>query len=235
MEKDLSVSFVMPMFNERDNIRDTIAGIRKVAGEITRDYEIVIVDDASTDDSVDVVEAARAQDPSIRLIRMKKNTKFGGAFAAGFKGAEKDVIVYMDSDMPVSIDNIKASFPLIREADIVTGYSMIKKGDTVKRKIMSGVYNLMVRTLFGLNVRDVNSGYKIVRREAIRDLRFVSHSPFVDVELFLNAKKRRQKVRQYPLIFLSRSGGVSHISRLPVVLATFRDMLKVRVLSWLRR
>lgn len=219
------------MFNERDNIMNTIRNIKSLAGELTGDYEIVVVDDASSDGSGDIVERMAKTDNAIKLFRLKNNTRFGGAFAEGFARATKDIILYMDSDMPVNIEDIKASFPLIENADIVTGYSRIRKGDSVKRRIISSVYNFIVQALFGLNIKDVNSGYKIVRRDLVKDLKFVSRSPFVDVEIFLHGKKKQCRIRQFPLVFKSRSGGKSHIARFPVIWATFADMLKVKILS----
>lgn len=229
MEIKEGVSFVLPMFNEEENIGATIAKIKSVAKEITKDYEVVVVDDASTDASVKTVEALAREDASIKLFCLEKNTKFGGALARGLKEASKDVILYTDSDMPVTIDDIKASLPLIAEADIVTGYSKIKKGDTVKRKIISLAYNFIVRIFFGLDIKDINSGYKIVRKSAIEGANFISRSPFIDVELFLYARKRGCIVKQFPLIFIQRAGGKSYISRLPVILATFRDMIKLKI------
>ncbi len=231
MKKALSVSFVLPMFNERDNIGSTVKAIKLLAGELAGDHEIIIVDDASTDGSSDVVEEMAKTDSAIKLFRLEQNTKFGGAFAEGFKRATKEVILYMDSDMPVCVEDVRASFPLIRDADIVTGYSRVNKGDTIKRKFISGAYNLIVQFLFGLNVKDINSGYKIVRRDVVKDVEFISRSPFVDVELFLCAREKGCRIRQFPLVFHPRSGGKSYISRFPVIWATFRDMIKTRILS----
>jgi glycosyltransferase involved in cell wall biosynthesis len=219
------------MYNESANIRASIESLKAIASKLTDDYEIVVVDDASADNSADIVDAMAGEDNTIRLLRLEENTMFGGAFSEGFKSAVKDVIMYMDSDMPVSEEDIRESFPLINDADIVTGYSKVKKGDTVKRKIISGGYNFLVQTLFGLNVKDINSGYKIVRRSLIEDIEFVSRSPFVDVELFLHARKKGGRVKQFPLVFKTRPGGKSYIARLPVILATFSDMLKVKFLS----
>ena len=231
MKNNPSISFVLPMFNERDNIKNTISAITAIAGELTDDYEIVVVDDASTDGSVDIVKEIIASDRAVKLFRLKENSKFGGAFAKGFKKATRDVILYMDSDMPVSVEDIRASLPHIANADIVTGYSTVKKGDTVKRKVISGVYNFIVQILFQLNVKDINSGYKIVRKSMVEDLDFISRSPFIDVELFLHARKKHCRLRQFPLVFNPRSGGKSYIARFPVILATFIDMIKVKVHS----
>lgn len=232
---NLSVSFVMPMFNEEANIGRTITTIKSIALELAEDYEIVVVDDASTDGSAGVVRSLAENDGTIKLYALEENTKFGGAFAEGFKRASKDIIVYMDSDLPVGVEDIRISFPLISEADIVSGYSKVKKGDTLKRKFISLVYNLLIQGLFGLNIRDINSGYKIIRRDLVKDASFVSRSPFVDVELFIHVKKKNGRIKQYPLIFNSREGGTSHIARIPVILATFRDMMKVRFYLWFKR
>ena len=231
MKDHPSVSFVLPMFNESENIEETIRTINSIAGKIAFDYEIVIVDDASTDGSADIVRRMADRDAAVKLYRLERNTRFGGAFAEGFTRASKEVIVYMDSDMPVTAEDIAASFPLIGTADIATGYSAAAKGDTLKRKIISAAYNLMVRCLFRLDIRDINSGYKIVRKDLVRGMTFISRSPFVDVELFLQARRKRARVRQFPLVFRTRSAGRSHIAKLPVIWATFMDMIKVRINS----
>jgi glycosyltransferase involved in cell wall biosynthesis len=231
MDKSLSISFVMPMYNEEENIALAIDKIKSVALDLTNEYEIVITDDASTDNSVDIVNKICETDNNVKLFCLKENTKFGGAFARCFYEASKDVVVYMDSDMPVRIEDIKESFPYIYHSSIVTGYSKVNKGDTFLRKVISKVYNLLVHMLFGLKVKDINSGYKIVRKELIKDLKFLSKSPFIDVELFLHAKKKNGKVQHYPLIFYPRSGGKSYIASLSMIMITFRDMIKV----WLNR
>jgi len=229
MKNYFGISFVLPMFNERENIEPAIRKIKNLAGELTNDYEIVIVDDASTDGCGDIVEKLAKDDNSIKLFRLKKNSKFGGAFAMGFKKATKHVILYTDSDMPVSQDDVKASVPLIQEHDIITGYSKIKKGDTVRRKIISKVYNCIIQAFFRLDIKDINSGYKIVRRDVVKDLNFISRSPFADVEIFIHAAKKRCKIFQYPLVFSLREGGKSYISGISFIWATFIDIMRVYI------
>ena len=226
-----SISFVLPMFNERDGIHRAVDTVRLLAVKLTDDYEIVVVDDASTDGCGDIVEAMAARADDIRFHRLRRNTRFGGAFAKGFKVAVKDLVVYIDSDIPARPDDILASVLSMGDAGVVTACSNVAKGDSARRRLMSYIYNLTVRCLFGLDLHDINSGCKIVRRELVEDLEFVSTSPLVDVELFLHARRKGATVKQFPLVFVPRSSGRSYISRLPVVLATLRDMLKVKVRS----
>lgn len=227
MKRD-SVSFVFPMFNEAENIPETVRRITALAGAICDDYEIVIADDASTDKSADVVAGLASKDSRIRLIRLKVNTKFGGALKAGLGAASKEIVVYTDSDLPAKEEDIAKAMELLKDADVVTAYSLVLKDASLKRIIMSKVYNFLVRLFFGLKIRDINSGLKIYKREVLQGLDLKSRSPFIDVEIFAEAAKKGCIIKQYGLIFDLRTRGQSTISRMSVVLRTFWDMLRYR-------
>lgn len=226
--KRYKISFVFPMFNESENIENTLKKAANIASEICDDYEIVVVDDASTDGSADIVERIAKEDGRIILTRLGKNTRFGGALKEGLKGASKDIILYTDSDFPAKEEDIKKALQLLDEADIVTAYSLAIKDATLKRIAMSKLYNFLVELLFGLNIRDINSGLKIYKKKVLEGLRLRSESPFIDVEIFAEAEKRGFKIAQYGLIFGLRTKGRSTISRTSVVARTFWDMLVYR-------
>lgn len=220
-----NISFVLPMYNESANIEETLARLTGLAGEISGDYEIVVVDDASTDGCGDIVDGLSSKDPHIKSIHLKKNTKFGGALKEGFKNTSKEIIVYTDSDLPVKEDDVKKAIQALDGADIITGYSLVMKDASLKRIVMSKTYNFLVRLLFGLKIRDVNSGFKIYKKRVLEGLELKSMSPFVDVEVFVEAIRRNFRIKQYGLVFELRTKGSSSISRPSVVLRTFRDML----------
>lgn len=224
-----SVSFVFPMYNEAENIASTIDRAGALAKEIAGDYEIVVVDDASTDGSGQIIEAFAARDRHIKAIRLPKNTRFGGALGVGLQNAIKEVVVYTDSDFPAKEDDIRKAVAMLEDADIVTAYSLVVKDASIKRIAMSRVYNFLVQALFGLSLRDINSGLKVYRRKTIEGLDFISRSPFIDVEIFARAAKRGARIRQYGLIFELRTRGRSSISRPGVVARTFWDMIKFRL------
>jgi glycosyltransferase involved in cell wall biosynthesis len=224
-----SVSYVLPMYNEAANIEDMLNRLSAIAKDICDDYEIVVADDASTDGCQDMAQALADTDPHIKCVRLEKNTKFGGALAAGLKAASKEVIVYTDSDLPVKEEDMKKALELLDGADIVTGYSLAIKDASLKRIVMSKVYNFLVGLLFGLKIRDINSGFKIYKRKAVEGLDLKSKSPFVDVEIFAEAAKRGFKVSQYGLVFELRTKGRSTISRPGIVARTFYDMIKYRI------
>lgn len=226
--KKYRISFVFPMFNEADNIENTISVATGLAKEICDDYEIIVSDDASTDNSAGIVEVLARQDGHIKLIRLKKNTKFGGALKAGLENASKELVLYMDSDLPVRQDDIKRMLELLDNADVVTAYSLAIKDASPKRIIMSKGYNFLVKLLFGLKLRDINSGIKIYRKKALEGLKLISKSPFIDAEIFSEIEKAGGKIRQYGLVFELRTKGRSTISRPAVVIRTFWDMIRYR-------
>ena len=218
----------MPMYNESQAIENTIKKLTSVAKELTGDYEIVVANDGSTDDSGLIIDKIAERDDNVKTVHLKRNTKFGGALKAGLKHAKNDIIIYTDSDLPIETEDIKKALALLGEADIVTAYSKIRKGATLRRKIMSKGYNMLVQFLFRTNIRDINSGFKIYKRKVFDGIELISKSPFIDVEIFVNAIRKGFTVKQYPVIFKHREAGKSYISRPQVVLKTFLDMVRFR-------
>ena len=227
MEK--SISFVFPMFNESENVAQTLKRAGGLARSLAEDYEIIVVDDASTDGSADVVANLASGDAKIKLIRLMRNTKFGGALKEGLKNASKDIVIYTDSDFPAKEEDIKKAIELLDGADIVTAYSLVLKDTSLKRIIMSKGYNFLVHLLFGFKIKDINSGLKIYKKKVLEGLNLRSESPFVDVEIFAEALRKGFRIKQYGLIFELRTTGTSSISRPSVVARTFYDMLAYRL------
>ena len=218
------ISFVIPMYNERPSIENTVRTVTSIAAELCDDYEIIVVDDASTDGSGAFVDRLSGADSRIRSIRLKTNTRFGGALNEGLMAASKEVVIYIDADLPVKREDIKEALKLLDDADIVTAYSLVIKDSSLKRIIISKGYNFLVRLLFGLNIRDMNSGFKIYKRKVLEGLTLRSRSPFVDVEIFCEAMKRGFTIEQYGLVFLLRVKGKSTIARFDVLMRSFLDI-----------
>lgn len=216
------------MYNEADNIAATLARASRLAKELSDDYEIIVVDDASTDASPYIVKELAGKDSRIKLFRLEKNTKFGGALAKGLTSASKEVVLYTDSDFPAKEKDIWSVLDMLERADIVSAYSLVIKDWSLKRIIMSKGYNFLVRLLFGLKMRDINAGLKAYRREVFKDMKLISKSPFIDAEIFVEAARRGFRIEQHGLIFQLRTKGKSMISKPGIVARTFWDMLAYR-------
>lgn len=226
--KQFSISFVFPMFNEAENIGNTIARASALARELTDDYEIIVVDDASTDKSVETVKAISGKESHIRIICLKTNTKMGGAIKDGLKNASKEVIIYTDSDFPAKEDDIKEALGMLGDADIVTSYSLVIKDRKLIRVIMSKTYNFLVQLFFGLNIPDVNGALKIYKRKVLEVIKPKSNSPFIHPEIFAEAVKRGFNIKHYGIIFEPRTKGKSSVVKINIIARTISDMLIYR-------
>ncbi|MBL7155871.1 MAG: glycosyltransferase family 2 protein [Candidatus Omnitrophica bacterium] len=224
-----SISFVVPMYNERGAIADTIKELGEIGKEFTDSYEIIVADDASTDGSASVVDEIAKKDPRVKSVRLAKNTKFGGALKAAIEKAQNDIIVYTDSDMPVERQDIKSAFSALKDCDIVSAFSKVEKGKNLKRIIMSKVYNFLIQALFGMDIKDINSGFKIYRKKVFTGIKLGSKSPFIDVEIFIRALEKKCIIKQYPLVFKSGKKDKSYISRPAVVFKTIQDMISFKI------
>ena len=224
------VTLILPMFNESDCVDATLA---RVISEFERDYvefEIVVADDASTDDSAKRVAQWSARDPRIKLVRLPHNQCFGGALRAGLAFASKEFLIYTDFDLPVALESLPRLLEEFDDADVLTGYSDSgAKYANWRSKMISKGYNLLVRTLFGLHLRDINFGFKAMRRSVWDKVYLHSRSPFVDAEMFVRAQRAGFRVKEVPVPFHQRDMGVSHIRRFDVIAATFADMAKLRL------
>jgi glycosyltransferase involved in cell wall biosynthesis len=227
------ISLVLPMFNESSIVDITLQHAVENLERDFADFEIVVADDASTDSSARHVEAWMEKDVRIKLVRLSRNERFGGALRAGLRTASKEFLIYTDFDLPVALSSLPRLLQEFRDADVLTGYSA-DDGKHVdwKHAVISHGYNLMVRTLFGLRLRDINFGFKALRKSVWERLMLHSRSPFVDAELFIRAERLGCVVKSVPVPFIQRQLGTSHIRRLDVIAATMRDMARLRLALW---
>ncbi len=225
------ISVVLPMYNESACVATTLQTALELISRRFANFEIVIADDASTDDSPAQVAAWAEKDPRIRLVRLAVNQKFGGALRAGMAAARNEYIFYTDFDLQVGLECLPEMLEhLVKENVVLTGYSAhVVKHVNLKSHIISIGYNTLVRVLFGIKLRDINFGFKALRKSLHERMSLHSCSPFVDAELFVQAKWLGSSVKQLPVPFHMRQAGVSRIRRLGVILLTFRDMFYLRL------
>ena len=216
------------MFNESKAVEVILP---RVLGELARhfsDFEIVIADDASTDGCAELAAEWARRDPRIRLVRLAKNGRFGGALRAGLAHARNDFLIYTDFDLPVDLECLARIIPEFDDADLLTGYSPeATKHASPATMIISTVYNGLVRLFFGLPYRDINFGFKAVRRSVFQNFTLQSSSPFIGAELFLEARRHGARIKEIPVRFSARSIGKSQMRRPDVICATLLDMIKV--------
>ena len=235
-----SLTFMFPMWNEEEMIHRTVDAARETASDLVAsgeigDYEILIVDDASSDKTGAIADELAAADDHVRVVHHKVNRKLGGSVRTGLAEARGDLVLYTDADMPFDLADLGKALRLMRvyEADILSAYRLDRTGEGVKRTLYSYVYNSMVRMLLGMRIRDVNFAFKLLRRDILRHIELESEGSFIDVELLAKAQRRGFHIIQFGVDYFPRDRGTSTLSS-PAVISTILKEL-VRLVPSLRR
>jgi len=229
----ITISAVLPMYNEEANIEKALTVLDSVLCQITSDYEIIVVNDASTDFSPQIVTDLISKNARIVLLQHAENKRLGATLRTGFEAAQKECILYLDADIPFDMAEIKKAVRLLHDknADIISAYRHTHKGEGVKRVLYSCVYNLLIRFLFGLRVRDVNFCFKLFRRELLESFPLRSEGSFIDAELLINAFYAGKKIVQFGTDYFPRERGVSQLSSMSVIGTIILEMIDFRMTS----
>src|SRR5438067_4237572 len=224
-----SVSFVIPMFNEELNIEHAVDAAMEALEKYTGDYEIVIVDDASTDSSPLLVAARATTNPRIRMIRHQRNRKLGGSLKTGFAAATKDLVLYMDADLPFDPDVLGKAIRAMEltGADVIAGYRLDRTMEGFKRTLYSYVYNALIGILFGWPHRDINFSFKLFKRRVLQSFELKSEGSLIDAELIVKAKNRGFTIQQIGLDYFPRLRGTSNLSSPSVIFKIFRELVQL--------
>jgi glycosyltransferase involved in cell wall biosynthesis len=217
------------MFNEQENIDQAVDAAVEALTKYTDDYEIIIVDDASTDASPMLVARRVAENPRIRMIRHEKNRKLGGALRSGFAATTKELVLYMDADLPFDPDVLGRAIRAMQVtgADVIAGYRHDRTMEGLRRAIYSYVYNALIGVLFGWPHRDINFSFKLMKREVLQAIDLKSEGSLIDAELIVKAKNRGFSIQQIGLDYFPRIRGHSHLSSPKVILKIFAELLKL--------
>jgi glycosyltransferase involved in cell wall biosynthesis len=213
-----SLTVVLPAYNEEESIGLAVERAVDALPPLVEEWEIIVVDDGSSDGTADRVRPFIAEHPSqVRLVRHRRNLGYGAAIRTGFRRASGDLVFYTDSDNQFDIAELEYFLPLIRSHDVVVGFRVYRY-DPVFRSLLSWFYNRLVRVLFRVRVRDVDCAFKLFRAEVIRRTPIESTDFFVDTELLARARKWNfqiveKGVRHYPRMAGRTTVQASDISR----------------------
>lgn len=211
------------MYNEIENIKPCIQGALEIGRKLGIDFEIVVVDDASTDGCGELADQMAEKIPELKVVHHQKNRKLGGTLRTGFQNATKDYILYMDSDLPLDFDDVAQAVTQIGSADVLIGFRLTRD-ESIKRKVLSWGYNTLIRVLFGLKVNDVNFSFKLFKREILNKITLRSEGSFIDAELLIEAKRAGYCIAQIGLPYHPRIAGESTLASTGVIKKTFREM-----------
>lgn len=230
-----SLTVFYPMWNEEETMERAVEAAFEacdglvLSGEIDT-YDVLIIDDASTDNTGAIADKMAENDPRISVIHHPTNRKLGGSLKSGFANAKGELVLYTDADLPFDMAELAKAVRLLRiyEADIVSAYRFDRTGEGARRLVYSHVYNQLVQTMFGLRLRDMNFAFKLVRRSIFEHIELRSEGSFIDVELLARAQRLGYSIVQFGVDYFPRTRGISTLSSNAVIVKILREMRELR-------
>jgi glycosyltransferase involved in cell wall biosynthesis len=223
------------MWNEEQYIHRALNAAHDVSRELMAsgeiaDYELIVVNDASTDATPRLADEAAGANPRVKVVHHPTNRKLGGSMKSGFAASTGDVIVYTDADLPFDMRELHKALRLLRqyEADMVSAYRFDRTDEGLVRVVYSAFYNALVRVLYGVRVRDVNFAFKVCRARLFDDITLKSEGSFIDAELVVRAKKLGYSLVQFGVDYFPRTRGISTLSKPSVIIKILREAFALR-------
>ena len=195
----------------------------QVGNEYGIDYEVIVVDDGSTDKSSQIIEEYANRNPCVRLVRHPKNRGYGAALKTGLSSAKKELVFLIDGDNQFRLSEIEKLFSKIDSCDVVTGYR-INRQDKAHRRLNGFLWTKLTRFLFGLPVRDVDCAFKLFRRRSLEGLELKSNHLLIHAEILARIKKKGFKIQEIGVTHYPRSAGKASATGFGRILKTFGEL-----------
>lgn len=168
----MDISVIVPAYNEKESLHELCSWINRVMKAKDYSYEIIIVDDGSTDGTWQVVKEIRRDNPNVSGICFRRNYGKSAALYCGFKKAQGNVVFTMDADLQDSPDEIPSMYRMIRDEDydVVSGWKQNRKDNKLTKNLPSKLYNATARKVTGIHLHDMNCGLKAYKKEVVKDI-----------------------------------------------------------------
>jgi len=220
----LSLSVFFPAYNEEENIESVVTKAIEVLRGLNFNYEIIIVNDGSTDKTGEIADRLAAEIPKVKIVHHRPNRGYGGALRSGFEEAKYEWVAFTDADGQFDFAEIKKFLPLTERADLILGYR-IKRADSWARKIYTFGWGLLPRVLWGLKVKDYSCGFKLIKKEVFDAVQpLVGEEKVTQIEMLVKAKKKDFRFAEVGVSHYPRTAGTQTGANLKVALKSLREI-----------
>lgn len=225
----ISISVFFPAFNDAENLRVQIPQTFETLQRLTADFEIIVVDDGSTDSTLEVLESLRRQFPVLRVVQHPHNMGYGAALQSGFSHASKELVFYTDGDGQYDVRELaKLLEKMADDIDVVTGFKM-KRRDAAHRAVVGRIYHWLVKIFFRLRVSDVDCDFRLIRRRVMERVSLTSRTGAICVDMMCQIERGGFRVVEVPVNHRPRLHGQSQFFRPGPVARTVVDLLRLWV------
>jgi len=232
MEKVKELSVFFPAYNEEKAIESTVTKATKILPKMAEKWEIIVVNDGSTDRTGEIVKELIKKEPRIKMITHTPNRGYGSTIKSGVYNSKYELIAFTDADGQFDFSEVTKFFETQRKtgADLVIGYYLKRKVPFYRILGSKLLWQPAVYLLFGLKVRDIDCGFKLIKKGVIDGIPRLEaeRGPFISSELLIKAKKAGFKIAQVGVHHYPRKVGQATGASLKVILSGFTDLLRLR-------
>ena len=221
------LSIFFPAYNDSGTIASMVIRAVQTAAALTSDYEVIVVNDGSSDGTAEIADELARTYPHVRVVHHPRNRGYGGALQTGFRSATKDWIFYTDGDAqydPIELADLWAK--MTPDADLINGYK-ISRSDPLHRIIIGRVYHHIVSIMFGLQVRDVDCDFRLMRRSIFDRVQLKKTSGVICLEMMKKIQDAGFHIVEVPVHHYHRAFGKSQFFNFRRVLKTGIDVLRL--------
>jgi glycosyltransferase involved in cell wall biosynthesis len=223
----MTVSVVVPLYNEQENVRELHARLKAVMESIGREYEIIFVDDGSTDRTLPLLKEIQSGERNVIILSLRRNFGQTAAFAAGFDYARGDIIVTLDGDLQNDPDDIPKLLELTKDNDIVSGWRKRRKDPLFSRRLPSVIANWLISRVTGVKLHDYGCSLKAYRRDVIKNLKLYGemHRFIPAVANLYGVKIAEVETTHHPRLRGKSKYGISRTVKVVLDLITVKFLL----------
>jgi len=228
-----SITAFFPCYNDARSIGSIVQKAVKTLKKITPNFEVIVIDDGSSDNSREVLVNLKRRYSELKLIFHPSNRGYGGALISGFKNATKDLIFYTDGDGQYDVEELANLVILMKkDVDFVNGIKITRR-DPLIRVVGGNLYNFVIRWFFWLPVFDIDCDFRLIRRRIIKKINLRSTSGAICVELVKKCQKAGARFFQVSVRHHERLHGRSQFFRLNRLIHTSYELILLRIELWI--
>ena len=224
----------MPAFNEAENIPEMVADTLRVLPQLVDDFELIVVDDGSRDETAVITQALAQKHPQLKLVQHEENKGYGTAVLSGLSQASKELIFFTDADRQFDLQEIEKLLAHIETADLVVGYRAPRR-DPLMRRLNGKGWSWLVTLLFGYTARDIDCAFKLMRRSVVEQLQneITSGGATFSAEFLVRAKQAGFTIVEVPINgHRPRVAGNPSGANLRVIVRAFKELVQFRLNLW---
>jgi glycosyltransferase involved in cell wall biosynthesis len=233
--RDPGLSVFFPAYNDSGTIASLVIAALQAARSLTPDFEIIIVNDGSADATAQIADELARTYPEVRVVHHERNRGYGGALRSGFAAATRDLVFYTDGDAQYDPREMTVLWHALKDGvDLVNGYK-ISRSDPLHRIIIGRIYHHTVKMLFGLQVRDVDCDFRLMRRAIFDRVHLEKNSGVICLEMMKKIQDAGYQIAEVPVHHYHRAYGRSQFFNFRRLFKTGVDVMKLWVALVIQR